>query len=763
MNESIQFLKTLEDELAAAGSQLALRRRKRSRRLRALALATVVVAATGFAVSQIIGDGELVKTAAEDPAVTTTVTTPAVDSTDSVDSSDSTNSTDSPAPVEGTPVRDRSDPAWIPLGPLESRGQTIEVWTGTELIVYGGNTGDETPLLRTGAAYDPVAKSWRSIADAPAGTGSLTGVWTGSQLLVSSGTNTSFYDPAVDSWSQVEAGIGSGQIVYLDAAYVMNDSGIFRFDGNQWNPLPQPPGSIQTKRDQFTSQLLVHDDQITVVSLTEEYCQGRRLARFDGSSWLELPPVELVSVAGGFADCSWANQVGVAGGRLIAWESRNFQTVALDEQRGEWVEIDTIPVSSTEGGTGGVTIGNDLLVPQSPASVLDGDSLTWHAADLPGPGFDSYMVWTGDRVLMWGSPCCYGTGGRLTAHDAWQWEPTGPQEPGSWTVKQIRDFQAREGATYAIGDEWLFVWGGFPDRSPERPTSSLTVNIDTGEASITPFSPPLEPRRHATTVWTGTEFIVFGGADDEQAYTNGGRISPVESKWSAIAKSPFGPGTTPAAAWVADRMFVWMPEPGSPVPRRGPGQFASYSPESDTWELLEAPPVSVVGAELVDQGDRILLVGGPPMRDIGTVAPFPPVQIAAYDLATGSWDFEREIEENGESVRTIDLDGALHIIDDSGFATPLDSERPTIAAPTTGCWYDIATATSSGVTYLKACGGVYIYADGRFDPILAEGDPASTGNTYGSGFVAVPDGRLVVFGPGRANHWGSFIGVYERK
>lgn len=60
--------------------------------------------------------------------------------------------------------------------PLSPRNAAKSVWTGTEVIVFGGTTQPECPMcdyaaygdtLYDGAAYDPATDTWRTIADLP--------------------------------------------------------------------------------------------------------------------------------------------------------------------------------------------------------------------------------------------------------------------------------------------------------------------------------------------------------------------------------------------------------------------------------------------------------------------------------------------------------------------------------------------------------------------------------------------------------------------
>ena len=84
------------------------------------------------------------------------------------------------------------------------------VWTGSEMIVWGGQffDGTNTHYLNTGGRYNPSTDSWiaTSITNAPEGRDDHTPVWTGSEMIVWGGgypvLNTGgSYNPATDSWA----------------------------------------------------------------------------------------------------------------------------------------------------------------------------------------------------------------------------------------------------------------------------------------------------------------------------------------------------------------------------------------------------------------------------------------------------------------------------------------------------------------------------------------------------------------------------------
>jgi Kelch motif len=111
---------------------------------------------------------------------------------------------------------DPSSKDWrrIPRAPIDGAYGVVLVWTGEDLIAWGGgDRGDER--TSQGAAYDPTSDTWRRIADAPIGLNLASGVWTGHEMIVFgsllSGANRAptptsvgaAYDPATDTWREL--------------------------------------------------------------------------------------------------------------------------------------------------------------------------------------------------------------------------------------------------------------------------------------------------------------------------------------------------------------------------------------------------------------------------------------------------------------------------------------------------------------------------------------------------------------------------------
>ena len=89
-----------------------------------------------------------------------------------------------------------------------ARQESTAVWTGSEMIVWGGFFGGLA--LSTGGRYNPGTDSWTatSTTGVPAGRGLSTSVWTSSEMIIWGGwddqdfLNTGGrYNPGTDSWT----------------------------------------------------------------------------------------------------------------------------------------------------------------------------------------------------------------------------------------------------------------------------------------------------------------------------------------------------------------------------------------------------------------------------------------------------------------------------------------------------------------------------------------------------------------------------------
>jgi len=96
----------------------------------------------------------------------------------------------------------------LPPAPVPARIGASAVWTGREVLFWGGQAGPDTTFA-DGAAYDPATRRWRVLPPAPIGPRTEhQAVWTGREMIVWGGycggyhVNTGArYDPPSNSWT----------------------------------------------------------------------------------------------------------------------------------------------------------------------------------------------------------------------------------------------------------------------------------------------------------------------------------------------------------------------------------------------------------------------------------------------------------------------------------------------------------------------------------------------------------------------------------
>jgi N-acetylneuraminic acid mutarotase len=104
-----------------------------------------------------------------------------------------------------------TDDTWTAIAIVNAPDGRIDykaVWTGSEMIVWGGFNNSPPYILNTGGRYDPATDSWitTSMINAPTARDFHTAVWTGTEIIVWGGYNGKDlndggrYNPATDSW-----------------------------------------------------------------------------------------------------------------------------------------------------------------------------------------------------------------------------------------------------------------------------------------------------------------------------------------------------------------------------------------------------------------------------------------------------------------------------------------------------------------------------------------------------------------------------------
>lgn len=136
-------------------------------------------------------------------------------------------------------------------GAPAAREYASAVWTGTEMVVWGGSaasaaSSSTTQYFGDGAAYNPTTNTWRPISSqgAPTPRDSQVVVWTGSRMLVWGGDSDvidpnptasvrgAAYDPQSDQWSPIN-GQNAPTALY-DAQAVWTGTQMAVWDGHSF-------------------------------------------------------------------------------------------------------------------------------------------------------------------------------------------------------------------------------------------------------------------------------------------------------------------------------------------------------------------------------------------------------------------------------------------------------------------------------------------------------------------------------------------------
>lgn len=159
--------------------------------------------------------------------------------------------------VQGTGgVYNPADDSWTPMssdGAPTARSQSVAVWTGDEMLLFGGATsGNAGDPLNSGFAYNPATDSWRplSIEAAPEPRADSAAEWIGDEkMLIWGGVagqgNGFLYDPSDDQWEVIGAGAGAPGPRSRFAHALTGDGRLFIFGGSftattghLWSPEP---------------------------------------------------------------------------------------------------------------------------------------------------------------------------------------------------------------------------------------------------------------------------------------------------------------------------------------------------------------------------------------------------------------------------------------------------------------------------------------------------------------------------------------------
>jgi N-acetylneuraminic acid mutarotase len=337
-------------------------------------------------------------------------------------------------------VSSSAGPGWelLPAAPIESRRSHVGIWIGTEMLVWGGgNEGSEPDLLADGGRYSPSARRWRSIPKAPIpGRARPSTVWTGNELVVWGGGayegtfgDGAAYNRTRDSWRTLAdsplsnrvatATVWTGQEMIIWGGLSgerppEEDGAAYDPAADRWRMLPRSPLS----RRAYPSAVWTGRQMLIWGGLDfPRVGTGRYLA--DGASydpktnkWTVLSSAPLRRRAAALA--VWTGEEMLIWG---GWDSGEYHSLkdgaAYRPATGSWRRLPHFPLASRSDaaaawtGTEWIIWGGD--VPNSHSGFADGAALSPNDSSwriLPAapllPRRAHSVVWTGADILVWG-------------------------------------------------------------------------------------------------------------------------------------------------------------------------------------------------------------------------------------------------------------------------------------------------------------------------------------------------------------------------
>jgi N-acetylneuraminic acid mutarotase len=233
---------------------------------------------------------------------------------------------------------------WVPMstvGAPSPRRYHSAIWTGTELIIWGGIGNDIRSPLGDGASYDPLTDTWSPLSsiNAAAARSQHHAVLDGQQMIVWGGhpgggieAGGAIYDPVTDVWSALPTQNAPGETFLgsVGPASVVSTS----VDILVW--LPQQ----RFRKDPETGDSVGY-----YVSDTRRYSsQDQRWRTVVNACNPRATPQAV-----------WLN------GRLLSWSKGYAEGQSYDEQRDVWIPITPYPGASAGGATA-VVAGDSVIV-----------------------------------------------------------------------------------------------------------------------------------------------------------------------------------------------------------------------------------------------------------------------------------------------------------------------------------------------------------------------------------------------------------------
>jgi N-acetylneuraminic acid mutarotase len=496
------------------------------------------------------------------------------------------------------PVTDSWTPTSTTNAPTARELHTA-VWTGSEMIAWGGRNGNN--YLNTGGRYNPGTDTWTATGttNAPTARYNHTAVWTGSEMIIWGGIGNSSlfntggrYNPGTDGWTATSTTNAPAARDYHTAVWTGTE--MIVWGGTDGSNAMNTGGRYNPGMDSWT------------VTSTANAPTGRsaHTAVWTGNEMI---------IWGGYGG-TFLN----TGGRYNSGTDSWTATSTANAPSGRYLQ--TTVWTGSEMIIWGGSAGAGIYLNTGGKYNLVTDS--WTATSItnaPSVRYGHTAVWTGTEMIVWG-----GTDGSNALNTGGRYNPG----TDGWAATNDSP-SAREFHTAVWTGNEMIVWGGWAGNFYFNTGGRYNPGTDSWTATSTTNAP--SGRYNHTAVWTGSEMIVWGGYffDGSTHYFNtGGRYNPSTDSWTATSTTNAPAGRRGhAAVWTGSEMIIWGGYNGSEFNSGG-----RYNPGTDSWTPTSTTnaPTARYNHTAVWTGDEMIVWSG-----IGN--PGDPNTGGRYNPGTDTW------------------------------------------------------------------------------------------------------------------------------
>jgi N-acetylneuraminic acid mutarotase len=269
-----------------------------------------------------------------------------------------------------------------PGGTLSGRLSHTAIWTGSEMIIWGGTSGGND--FNDGAKYNPITNTWSKISliGAPTGRSGHSAIWTGSEMIIWGGIiGASFvndgarYNPTSDTWTPITSvNAPNGRIdhraIWTSTEMIIwggsGSSGIYFSDICKYNPITNTwtkitPTGTQPSLRQSHSAIWISNEMIIWGGFNNGICLND-MAKYNPitNNWTLMSTINPPKARYGHSTI-WN------GTNLIIWAGQGSEGLINDGskynlQTNSWTTISSTNAPSTRCYHSAIWTGKEMIV-----------------------------------------------------------------------------------------------------------------------------------------------------------------------------------------------------------------------------------------------------------------------------------------------------------------------------------------------------------------------------------------------------------------